>query len=240
MSRLLTAALLVVALPACEKKQGSDSTAKERTREEVCRSYADQAIMLAKAIAGGIASGSGLEAADRRQLASELDAELEPERKKLVDECLAYPDDVIDCLRHAGLGDDCDAAIARAQRARIPKLPAGPTPAWSFALADKPDHVILGDGGVVFATIDDRVVAVAAGKQLWSIVLEDADELRIDDDGSLLVLSMAPHLVALDPATGAERWRLVVPGDRYVRVWAPAGRDLLLGTSDARFFRRNA
>jgi outer membrane protein assembly factor BamB len=243
-------ALLLLLLPiafGCGKKK--DEPGKPKTREQICDLVADQAEAMAKGLVIGLSSGKVSDEEMR-----ELEAEMKDKRREMIDECMKWPDEAIDCIRRRDEGPKCTEIIEQATGqgpSKVPELPAGPAVAWRWKLPDRPRDILIGDGGVVFAsTAAQRVHAISGGKELWSVSVADpdADALRLDDDGTLLVMTYSPTLIALDPATGAERWRLEMPKgepdeDGYarsgsLRAWAPAGKDLLLALSDGRILRR--
>ena len=174
-------------------------------------------------------------------------------RRELLDKCLPWPEDVIECLPPLGiLKDGCEERLMAAMDGAEPPpkdVPAGPAPAWTMTLEDTPRHVAVTSDGTVLV-VGAGLMGVRDGEIAWR---KDGDFAAwlLPLPGELLtwVGGAEDRVVAFDPTDGSERWSVslspVAPDDEdgepgmraALKVAAPLGDGLLVGDATARFFR---
>jgi hypothetical protein len=229
--RMILFAAATSALAACKSKPD---------RATVCAQLRDQSV----AIAQGLSRGLGGEPGD--------EAEIREMAAKIQKECMTWPDEVFACMQPGADPESkkCRDALAAAEGV-VPAdddAPAGPAVSALGQLGEAPydGHAITlaADGGVIAVERDAVVALDRAGTIRWRTPIDHADWSVTLDDGTVVVADAdADAVVALDPATGQERWREPIPpgADEYdtydakgaVRV----GAHVAVALEDGRFLR---
>jgi len=226
---VLCAALLVT---ACKSKDEPPPTAAApKDKHARCEAIADEitrmGVMLAKGLVGGLSEGKAkIEGEEEAQLR----AELAQAKGELVERCLQWPEEALDCFGAGALfqSEKCERILAEAMGEPVlpADVPAGPAPAWSIELP-QPVRVLVGcDDGTVVAAIepgrDDEIpegappatlVAIHDGKERWRTPLVQAPWSIEPLDAETVLVVLPRELVAVAVADGTERWRASLPGD---------------------------
>lgn len=240
--------VLFVGAVACGAPAQSDPSARSSAsaqqpgdvRRERCVAYAKQAAHMTRAMEGALE-----EKMDGKDLASAAPSI----EREMLDKCMQWPDEVIDCLGLFGaVKPGCEEKLAEALGVAAPKLaadvPVGPAPAWTLELAGKPRALVVADDGTVVAIVNSALVGVRDGAVAWQ-VLDEVRQMLVVIDG-LAVVARRERVIAIDPKDGRERWSVALPplpdAEEYMttprpEVAAVAGDGLWIGDSEARFFR---
>jgi outer membrane protein assembly factor BamB len=255
MFALRLAIALLTALPAaCGRDDPAATadapamTAAERRRER-CAAVAEESASIARIGGGALTVALADKSKWNARTGQELAAAGESVRREILDQCMRWPDDVIDCLGPFGMmASGCDEKLAEALGVAEPKLaadiPTGPAPAWTLALAEKPAAIAVADDGTVLAIVERQLVGVRDGAIAWRA----QDELRgwLVVSAGVAVVARRDRVIAVDPGDGRERWSVAVPplpdADEYTEppaavIAAVAADGLWLGDREARFFR---
>lgn len=175
---------LVAILAGCKRTEDAAAAAKPDRRTR-CNAIGDQMTEMGLALAQGLTMGlsDGKASIDKDEEAK-LRAELETAKVELVEQCMEWPEEALECFGIGAIGQSakCERIIAAAMGEPVlpADVPVGPTPAWTFDVAHPiADMVGLGDGSVV-ALLEPKeaegdeaayVVMVKDGKQVWSRAL---------------------------------------------------------------------
>ncbi|MCH9686137.1 MAG: PQQ-like beta-propeller repeat protein [Deltaproteobacteria bacterium] len=140
-------------------------------------------------------------------------------RKSLFDKCMAWPQEVMECLPPlGGLKDGCDERLIAAMEGATapPKtLPPGPSPAWTLDLDEAPRALAVhadGTAVVVGGSTTEAVLGIRDGTQVWRTEDRAAPWLLpLSSEPATWVAAFGSRLVAFDPRTGTERWVAQLP-----------------------------
>ncbi|MEZ4401433.1 MAG: PQQ-binding-like beta-propeller repeat protein [Kofleriaceae bacterium] len=232
--RMIVAVALVAAV-GCRGRGGGDGRAA--TCERLARQSAGMIDGLGRSLGGATAAD---------------DPDVQAKVADLRTRCLAWPADVFACMRPgADPGSPrCQAALATVTgvvAAGADAVPDGPPVAATATLGRAPTFggyqaVVTDDGTLITLEAEQVAAWTAAGAPGWRVPLAHAAWMQRLTDGSLAVGVIGPDaVVALDPATGAERWRALMPAPPDDDSGASAqaaveiGPRLLVGLADARF-----
>lgn len=220
-------ALVLLSLAGCKtKEEPSAAASAPLDRRGRCEKIGEQATQLGVLVARGLVSGLS---EGKQQLGedAELKAGLDAARSELVEDCMTWSEETLDCFGSAALlnGEKCDRLLAEAlgETPPPPPAPAGPPPRWSATL---PEDIALlhgcADGSALVVTEheaaqDDAeggatLLSIAEGKTRWSKPLPGSPwSLEPLDDTAVLVV-LPDALLAIELADGRERWRAQLPG----------------------------
>jgi hypothetical protein len=209
--------LTVVVASACTKAPEPALAAAKPDKRTRCEEIARTAAPMARMAVGGLAGAMG--GPDAVPSDSELTDMTREVYGKLVDDCMAWPDRVIDCFSPwAAFDSECEGVLAEWNgEALVPKdLPAGPPIAWSHEFAGDPKIVRIDDAGRVLAIVADagesRLMALQDGELRWSTT--DAYTAALALDADTVVTARRDELLAFDRATGSIRWSAVLPPEK--------------------------
>jgi hypothetical protein len=224
---MLRPALVVslVALLAGCKKSDDAATAAKPDRRTRCNAIGDQITQMGMALAQGLTVGlsdgkAKIDAAEE----AKLRAELETAKAELVEQCMEWPEEALDCFGIGAIGqsEKCERILAAAMGEPVlPEgVPAGPEPAWTFDAPHPIADMVGRDDGSVVVLLEPKeqqgddaafVVAVKDGKQLWSRALSQVPfALEVLSSGE--VIAIADHRVfGIGGADGAELWSAEPP-----------------------------
>lgn len=252
-----SAVVLITVAAACTRHEPAvvdtpAPTAAELRRER-CSAFAEEAARTARM------TGAVLEVAltDRSKWNAQTGQGLagmgDEVGRAMIEQCMQWPDDVIDCLGVFGaLKSGCDEKLAAVlgggeedEAKFAADIPAGPAPTWSLALADKPTALAVADDGTVLALVDRQIVGVRGGAVVWRSLAELRSFLIVT--AGVAVVADGARVIAVDPVDGSERWSVALPplpdADEYTgapwpEIAALAGDGgLWIGDNEARFFR---
>ncbi|MBC8071302.1 MAG: PQQ-binding-like beta-propeller repeat protein [Deltaproteobacteria bacterium] len=216
-------ALVLLSLASCKKQEEpAAAAAAPLDRRGRCEKIGDQIAQMGLLFARGLVSGLS---EGKQQLGEHEQAELRTElataKLELLEKCMGWPEETLDCFGAAGVlnAERCDRLLAETLGEAVPpEAPPGPPPAWSFTLPHDLELLFGCADGSVLALLEGEdegaapsLVAVADGKQRWARPLsgEPWSVERLDDEHALLV--MPRELVAISIADGVERWRAALP-----------------------------
>lgn len=264
--RRLCIALLVPLAAGCKKDEAPAADAApaegpQAVRERECERFATD--MARTGLMAGQILVTALDddpaSADRGR--AEMKAEAQQLRKELLDKCMQWPQEVMDCLPPLGvLEDGCEERLLAAMEGATPppqEVTAGPALAWTFTLESDPRALSVAADGtvVVVAGVEtNTLIALRDGAVAWRKEGDFRSWLRPRPDPSgtapaTWVVAEHDRLVAFDPSSGTERWSVRLPAlvegegewaeerEPEVKVAAWHGEALLVGDAEARFFR---
>ncbi|MCX4244285.1 outer membrane protein assembly factor BamB family protein [Paraliomyxa miuraensis] len=253
---------LLVASGACKKDEAATGTASteadspETTQRRECERFATDMAQTG-ALAGQIlVTALDDDPESAREGRQEMASEARKLRQQLLDKCMKWPQEVMECLPPLGvLKDGCEERLLAALDGATPPpqdVPPGPSPAWSFTLESDPRALAVADDGTVVAVAgveSNTLVALRDGKVAWR---KEGDFvgwlLPLPGEPATWITAEENRVLAIDPTTGAERWTASLPveldgeGDEAepslppVRVAAVQDGMLLVGDDEARFF----
>lgn len=249
-----TAFILLALASACGREEPAASAPEptaQQLREERCTAFAEDAARTARI------TGVALEAAltDRSQWTAQTGQKLAgiggEVGRELLEKCMQWPDDVIDCLGLFGvLKSGCDEKLAGVLGVAEPGLaadiPAGPAQAWRLTLPEKPTALAVLADGTVVAIVDRQLLAARTGALAWQALENLRGWLVVT--GDTILVATTDRIVAVDPAAGHQRWSVALPpiagAEEYdaaakAEIATLAADGLWIGDSEARFFRVN-
>ena len=243
---LLVSTLVLLAPGACTKKGGSKEAATKPTKRQRCEALAGQAAQSTdfalRMVAVGLSEdGKGMSSREQ----AELSAGMKSAAAELVEQCMQWDDEVLDCFRpFAMLNDKCERVLATALGQTVPpdEAPEGPAPKWTLELpAEVRQLAATSDGGVLVRT-EDALFAIADGAIAWT-VKDVHGPFAIGSDGGVAI-AREHDLVGLSAKDGSETFRAPMPLDGEDPQWAeptrPAtfvarGEGWLVGDDEGRF-----
>ncbi|MBL4685620.1 MAG: hypothetical protein JKY37_13580 [Nannocystaceae bacterium] len=243
--RVQTLAVTLVAA-ACTRSGDSPAptASAPQSKADKCRRIADNATKTAGMAATLLVAGLDGEEMSPSDKAG-LRAELKVSGDALAKRCLTWDDEVFRCFSLFGGGNEkCERIVAVAMGDDVAPVdpPAGPAPAWTFDLSQVPEALAITGSGHVIVLLEDSVMAVADGAQLWSVAVPSPMALALPPAGTsepLLVLH--PDGVLGIQQDGTVAFRKALPTDDEEapapKTLARLGDGWLLGDADARFIR---
>ncbi|HET9482566.1 MAG TPA: PQQ-binding-like beta-propeller repeat protein, partial [Xanthomonadales bacterium] len=229
MSLRLGLLLLVVAVAGCKK-----------SRKDECKELADMAMALADGMSKSLGDGKSISG----------DPEIKAKMKEFHDQCMAWPDEVFECMRaNDETSPKCVEAMSHVTgvvSTNLDKAPQGPEIVASAELGatdwDGMRTSLATDGTLTAATKTFVTAFASSGKEKWRTPIENEGWMVDLQDGSFLVGSQAHELVAIDGETGDVRWRIAIPvaeeyADRSTEGAVRTGEHALVAIADGRFLR---
>ncbi len=256
-SRPPSLVLAVLPLLACNRAPDPASAAaaappskRERCDEVVTRTL-QAGVMVARGMAAGLEGGD----VDEASLTHELGAQ----KQEMIERCMAWPDEALDCLGAGALlrGDRCERILAEAFGEPVlpESVPAGPAPRWRAKVPGEIGNLVgTADGVVVVESVIEapdpdgtpvQLVALAHGDRRWHHGLP-AQGAGLELVGDTVVVAVGDEVIALALADGAERWRTRVPalagddgGEASIRAMTGDGETLAMVDDRGRIVRVN-
>lgn len=241
----------LVGAVACKREPDPVAAAGPPDRRSRCVSIADDVakmgMMLARGLSAGLSEGkSKLEGAQEAALVAELEAT----KVELIEHCLEWPEEALDCFGFRGVTSSakCERIVSAAMgEAVLPDdVPAGPAVAWRFELPHELSALIGRDDGTAIAVVapespgpdepEALVIAVNDGTERWRRELP-SEPFVIEPYGSAALLAVSDHaLHAIDADHGQLLWSSQTPEgtDGRVELIAVAQRNNDLFVLDRR------
>lgn len=263
--RWLVIASCVLGAGACKEappEAAAEETPEERRKRE-CERFATEMARTGLVAGQVLVTALDDDPASASKGRNEMKSVAREIRRDLLDKCMQWPEEVMECLPPLGiLKDGCEERLLAAMDGGTPPpehVPPGPAPAWSFALAGEPRYVAVTTDGTVLV-VGDALVGLRDGKVAWR---KEGDFggwlLPLPGEPSTWVGGLEDRVVAFDPADGRERWAATLPavaagedaGDgededaeleasptkAHVQIATLRADGLLVGDAAARFFR---
>lgn len=223
--RARSLALLLV-LVGCKKDEPPAAAAQPVDRRARCETIGDEMTKMGMLLAHGMVSGlsEGKAQLDAEE-AAKLRAELEATKLELVEKCMGWPEEALDCFGSGAIfnAEKCERLIAEALGEPVPPadVPAGPAPVWSFALPGEQSIMHGCDDGSVIAVVEPEgeakqgttMIAIADGKERWRTALPTSPWSIEPLDAKSVLMVLPRELVAIAIADGKELWRVPLPAD---------------------------
>ena len=223
--RARSLALLLV-LVGCKKDEPPAAAAQPLDRRARCETIGDEMTKMGMLLAHGMVSGlsEGKAQLDAEE-AAKLRAELEVTKLELVEKCMGWPEEALDCFGTGAIfkAEKCERLIAEALGEPVPPadVPAGPAPAWSFALPGEQSILHGCDDGSVIAIVEPEgeetegatMIAIADGKERWRTALPTSPWSIEPLDAKSVLMVLPRELVAIAIADGKDVWRVPLPAD---------------------------
>lgn len=218
--------VLLLALVGCKKDEPPAAAAQPLDRRARCEKIGDEVTKMGMLLAHGMVSGlsEGKEQLDPAE-AAKLRAELDATKLELVEKCMGWREEALDCFGTGAIfnSEKCERLIAEAMGEPVPPadVPAGPAQAWSFALPGEPSILHGCDDGSVIAIVEPQsepkegatMIAIADGKERWRSALPTTPWSIEPLDAKSVLMVLPRELVAIAIADGKEAWRVPLPAD---------------------------
>jgi hypothetical protein len=230
--RRLVIATCLLGTGACKKDDAPAPAAEdtpEARHQQECERFATE--MARTGLIAGQVLVTAL--ADDPERASEgrdgMKAEARQLRRRLLDQCMQWPEDVMACLPPLGiLKDGCEEKLLAAMDGAKPPpehVPPGPAPAWSVKLPGEPRHVAVTSDGTVLA-VGEGLLGLRDGKVAWRKHGDfEAWLVPLPGEPSTWVAGVEDRVVAFDPTSGSERWVATLPAVEDEEGEDPGGDD---------------
>jgi hypothetical protein len=216
--------LTSLTMGAC-KRDSDPAEAAKPDRKTRCNAIGDQVTQMGMALAQGLAVGlSDGKAKIDGDEESKLRAELETAKAELVEQCMDWPEEALDCFGVSALtmSAKCERILAAAMGdAVLPDdVPAGPAPAWTHELPHELTDLLGRSDGSVVALVEPKdaegdeaafVIGVANGNESWRRALPSAP-FALEAVAGGPVIAVADRAVyGVDPADGRLGWTAESP-----------------------------
>ncbi|MBX7080396.1 MAG: hypothetical protein K1X88_14460 [Nannocystaceae bacterium] len=226
-----------------------------QSKRERCDELVTQSLQAGVLAARGLAAGLEGGGVDEASLTQELAAQ----KQGMIEQCMAWPDEALDCMGAGALlrGDRCERILAEAFGEPVlpESVPAGPAPRWRASLPGEIGNLVgTQDGLVVIESViespapDDppvQLIALAQGTSRWKHGLP-AQGAGLELVGDTVVVAVGDRVFALALADGSERWQTRLPaldgddgGEVSIRAMTGDGETLAMVDDRGRIVRVN-